>query len=345
MSYKNSVKLFASNFMLVWKQLLYLFICSILFFACAYTTGKPIIHVLSSNGIFSDIKVFVETVYNSPSEIALNLNILLKSILNVVFVENFSTIWLSFVSLIILCLFLPYMLVQISYFNISSILYQKLSMNMNVGYIQNGMRNLGKGIIYALVNIIFSLPFLALSVLLIVIYLTLATTILSSIIGLVILSLLLIIATSIKYSIFTCYTGFMVEQNMSPFVAFGKGFVLVFKNFWKILSTSIAVTLTLILINGFIALFTFFAGTIVTIPASMVFMSIFYMVVYFNSKGERYYLNNNYIFNPVKYTIKQDEVTIIEIPEKQKKQANSKSTSKPSKENKTKSKTKSENKE
>ncbi len=314
MSYKNTVKLFASNFTLVWKQLLYLFVCGILFGVCAYLAGKPIIDLLYSSNVVHEAKVFVETAYTSPSEIALKLSDLFKHALTVLFVENFSSIWLTFFALIILCIFLPYVLIQISYFNITSILYQKLSMNMNVGYFQNGLKVLGKGIIYALTNILFGLPFLALNILLLVIYLTLAKTILSSIIGLVIVSIFMILIRSVKYSLFTCYTCIMVEDTSNPFVAFGKGFALTIKRFWRILSCSIAVTLTLIFINFFISLFTFFAGTIISVPASFVFLSIFYLVIYFNTKGERYYLGPNLIFNPTKYTIKQDEVTVIEIP-------------------------------
>lgn len=318
MSYKNSVKLFASNFTLVWKQLLYLLICGIIFGVCAYTLGKPIIDLLRANGVFHEIKVLVETVYNDPSEIALNLSELFKHIFNVIFVENFSSVWLILVGLAVFCIIVPYLLLQISCYNINSILYKKLSMNMNVGYLQNGIRNLGKGLIFGLSNILFGLPFVALDILFITIYLTVATSILSAIIGLIVVSLLMIVVNSIKLTLFTCYTGYMVENECSPFVAFGKGFKMTFTKFWKILSTSIAVTLTLILVNGFIALFTFFAGTLISVPATFVFLSIFYLVVYFNTKGERYYLGPNLIINPSQYTIKQDEVTIIEIPEKPK---------------------------
>ncbi len=336
MSYKNSVKLLTSNFALVWKQLLYLFIYAVLFAVFAYFTGSPIIRLLSSNGVFHEIKVLIETAYSTPSELAFNISKLFSHILNVIFIENFSGIWLSFISLIILCFILPFILVQMSYYNISSILLQKLSMNMNVGYVQNGLRTWLQSLLYALCNILFNLPFLVLDILLISIYILTAKTILSSIIGLIILSLFYIILKSFKFTLFSCYTGYMVENNCSPFKALGKGIAVMWKKFWKILSTSIAVTLTIILINGFIILFTFFAGAIVTIPATFVFLAIYYMVIYFNTIGKRYYLNQNLIYNPIKYEVKQDEVTIIEIPENKNAKNNDKQTKAKAKKAKTK---------
>lgn len=53
-------------------------------------------------------------------------------------------------------------------------------------------------------------------------------------------------------------------------------------------------------------------------------------------------MNPNLIFNPTKYTIKQDEVTIIEIPEKSKKVETRQEKQKSKKE---KAKSKNQNKE
>lgn len=308
MSYKNTMKLFASNFALVWKQVLYLALCLLLFVLCSSTIVTPITSLLRGNGIFDEIKILVETVYNSPSEFALMATTTFKHLIAVIF-SNFSSIAWSFVFTIILCVILPYILIQMSFYNITSILHQKMTMNMNVNYTQNALKVLMQSIRFALANIVIGLPFLAVVVLLLEIYLMLATNVLNSIIGLIILMTLLIILYSFKIALYTCYTSYMVENNSSAFVAFGKGFVIVLKNYWKTYSVSIIILLTIIFINGIIALFTFFSGLLVTIPATFVLLAIYYLVVYFNNKGERYYLGNNLIYNPAQYQIKQDNFT------------------------------------
>jgi hypothetical protein len=314
MSYKNTVKLFVSNFDLVWKQLLYLLICAGIFALFFFTTLNPIASLLSNNGVFAEFKELIETVYSSPRELALMLSNCFKHLLNVL-VSNFLSIWLQLIGLLILGILLPSILIQMSFYNLCAILHKKLTMNMNVSYIQSAIQNLGKSIKYAFANILFTLPFFALTILFVDIYLTTATSVVASIVGLIVLVAVMIIIHSIKISIFTYYVGYMVENNSSPFVAFGKGVVNVLKNFWKVISMSIIITLTIIFVNAFIMVFTFFSGLIIVIPATFVFLAIYYLVVYFNIKGERYYLAPNLIFNPVKRIIKQEDYIKTTIPE------------------------------
>lgn len=314
MSYKNTMKLFVSNFMLVWKQVLYLAICFMLFVLCTYSTTKPIIELLRENNIIEELKLLIDKIYNTPSEIALEFSVLLKHLINVI-LENIGDIWLSLIGFILLGIFLPYMLIQMSFYNITSILHQKLSMNMNVNYIQNGVHTLRQSIRFAFSSIIIGIPFLVITIVLFEIYLTIARTTITAIIGLVILFALLIFATSIQITLYTYFIGHMVDKNSNPFVSFGKGTIQSLKHFWKIMSQSVILTLTVIFVNGFICLFTFFSGLIVTIPATFVLLALYYLVVYFNIKGERYYLSNNMIFNPIKYKVKQDNFIGSEIPE------------------------------
>ena len=306
MSYKNTMKLFASNFALVWKQLLYLIVCLVIFLLGAYITGRPIVQVLRTNGIYDDFNKILATVYNSPSQFALSLSEILRHTFLVIF-SNFSSLWLSIVGLILLCILIPYFLVQISFYNIASIIYQKISMNMNVGYIQNGIQNLWKSIKFALATIVINIPFLIFVFFLFYVYIMIATSVVLSIIGLIFLSALLIITFSVKITLFTGYIGYMIDKQSGAFAAFGKGSLISLKNFWKILSVSIIITLTIILVNGFITLFTFFSGLLIAIPATFVLLAVYYLVVYFNKTGSRYYLGDNFIYNPVKYTIKKDD--------------------------------------
>ena len=345
MSYKNTMKLMASNFMLVWKQLLYLLICFMIFILSTYSTLKPIIELLREHNIIEEFKSMIDSVYNTPSAFALELSSALKHSINVIF-SNFGSIWDNIVAFILLGVLIPYILVQMSFYNVTSILYQKLSMNMNVNYIQNGVRLLKSSLVFAFSSIVIGLPFLFIIVLLFEIYLALAYSTITAIFGLVILAALLIVTISMQISFYTYFFGYMMEHDANPLVAFGKGLINVLRHFGKILSQSVILTLTIIFVNCFIALFTFFSGLFVTIPATFVLLSIYYLVVYFNMKGERYYLSANMIFNPIKYKVKQDNFLVAEIPEEtketelttvvMKKKKTSKKTSKKSKTNKNK---------
>ena len=314
MSYKNTMKLFASNFTLVWKQLLYLVCILFIFSVCSYTIATPVLDLLKNNGIVEDIKLMFNSVYETPSEFALVFSDSSKHFLGIL-IDNFSSIWLNLIGTVVLCVLLPFVFIQMSIYNISSILYQKFTMNMNANYTQNAVRTLKHSLRYAFANLILTLPFIACFIIMIEVYLICAKSIISAIIGMVIFMALTILLVSLKVSIFTNYTAYMVENDADPFVSFAKSLGKSVKNFWKTLSISIILVLTIILVNGLIAIFTFFSGLIVTIPATYVLIAIYNLVTYFNEKGTRYYLSNTIIYNPVQYTVKKDDYVSISVPE------------------------------
>ncbi len=313
MSYKNTMKLFVSNFTLAWKQLLYLLICAFLFALCSYTLVSPVITVLKDAGLFSQIKNLVNIFYNSPKDIAITLSEIVKLILTCI-ASNFSKIYFNVIATIVLCILLPYVLYQASIFNLSSVLHQKFTMNMEVNYTHNYIRNFWKSIRFGLVSLLFTLPFFALNILLIISYMLIANTVLKALVGLVVLSLLSLIVNAIHLTIFSHFTGAIVANDSNVFPTFIKSIPMVAKNFIKILGSSIILLLTIIFVNGIIAIFTFFAGLLFTIPATCVLFAIFKVVTYLNINGNRYYLSNSIIYNPQKYVVKKDEYVSTFIP-------------------------------
>ena len=316
MYYKNTLKLFASNFVLVWKQVLYLLCCFFIFFLCSYTTIKPIVELLVKNNIGEDFKILFETVYNNPKEIFLMISDISKNILQII-ATNFSYIYINLFLGFILSILLPYILIQMSIYNLSSVMYYKMKMNMNVGYTQNYFKNLKKSFIYALTSIVLSLPFLAIIVIFFELYLILVTSFLSALVLLVLFSFLAILVHSLKLSLFTYFTGHYITTSKKPFNSFKQSFNMIFKNFGKIISLTIALYLTIIFVNGVIGIFTLFAGLIITIPATFVIISIYNMVIFLSLSGDRYYLSETIIFNPKPYTIVRDDFVTISVPEVQ----------------------------
>lgn len=313
MSYRNTMKLFVSNFALAWKQLVYLLICAFLFAVCSYTLVSPVISILREAGLFGEIEKLITLVYNNPKDIAMTLSAVVKLVLTSIW-ANISKICLNLIATIILCMILPYILYEVSIYNISSVLHQKLTMNMEVGYTQNYIGNFTKALKFAFASLVYSLPFLVINVGLVIGYIFIADTMFKALVGLVILSFLSIALNSCKLTLFTHFTGNVVANNSNPFSAFGKSIKYELKHFWKIMGYSVVIFLTAILINGVIAIFTLFAGLLFTIPATCVLICIFKIVIFLNINGNRYYLSNSVIYNPQKYVVKKDDFVSTFIP-------------------------------
>lgn len=313
MSYKNTMKLFVSNFALAWKQLVYLLICAFLFAICSYTLVSPVITVLREAGLFGQIKNLMSLFYDSPKDIAITFSEIVKLVLTSI-AANFSKIYINIIFTLLLCIIFPYVLYQASIYNITSILHKKLTMNMDVSYTKNFISNFWKAIEFGFTALLFSIPFLVINILLIICYILIADTTLKAIVGLIVLSLLSLLINACKVTIFSHFTGSVVANETNAFSSFAKSFPISMKHFWKITGYSIIVILTSILINGVIGLFTFFAGLIFTIPATCVLLSIFKLVIFLNINGNRYYLSSSIIYNPQKYVVKKDDYVSTFIP-------------------------------
>ena len=313
MSYRNTMKLFVSNFALAWKQLVYLLLCAFLFALCSYTLVSPVVTTLRNAGLFGEIKQLMSTFYSNPKDVAFSLSAIFKLILISIW-SNISKIYLNLIATLILCIILPYILYQVSIYNVSSILHQKLTMNMDVGYTQNYIINFKKALKFAFASLLYSLPFFIVNLGLVIAYIFIANTIFKALIGLAILSFLSTALNSCKLTLFTHFTGNAVANNSNPFSAFLKSLKFEMKYFWKILGYSVTIILTAILINGVISIFTIFSGLLFTIPATCILTCIFKIVIFLNINGDRYYLSNSVIYNPQKYVVKKDDYVSTFIP-------------------------------
>ena len=312
MSYKNTMKVFSSNFALVWKQVLYFSLCLIFFGFCSYQVAKPLIEVFRVNSIGEEITNMFNGFYTRGANLPHAFVEIVKHIFDVV-CDNFSSVYGS---LLLLCLFaviLPYVFFQVGSYNLCSVIYKKLSMNMNVSYFQNLIGTLKYSIVYGLSNLILTLTFFALKIIALEIYISVANNIFLSYLGLVVLSGVFIFLDSVKGTFNSCYIGNAVEtESFAPF-AFGNSIPTTIKNFANILSNCVVLEITIIVANGFIGFFTFFAGLILSIPATAVLEAICFIIIYSNKTGQRYYLGNSVIYNPVKYEVKQEDVTFKSV--------------------------------
>ena len=306
MSYKNTMKLFASNFTLVWKQVLYFLICLLIFTPITFACARPIIDIFRENDIFSQLGNTFSSFQAIGFSSAVTITELIKKSMDLIF-SNFKDIFGNLMLVGLFGFVLPYIVLKISSYNLSSIFYKKLTMNMNVGYTQNLIQTLKYSIPYALMNLIYMLPLWTITILAVELYLLASDTILGIFIGLVCLSAFMIFINAVKHTIFSNYTAIYIEKECSVFIAFASSFSITIKNLWHILASSVVFHITVLVANSFVALFTFIAGLILMIPATFVLTAIFYEIIYLNKTGKRYYLGNNFIYNPVKYTVKIDE--------------------------------------
>lgn len=296
MSFKNSFKLLTTNFSIVWKQLLYLIIISLFSFGIAYCIFLPALDILKSEGVISQFTNIFETIYTAPNEI---INACKEAFLNLIEVikSNFSIIGANVIFSLFFAKIIFDILKYMSYYNVTSVMYMKLTSNLDVGYTRNYISNIWASFRYALSRLVLTIPFDLIIASCLILFLKYINGTLTIIFGLFILIAIFIIITSIKISLFTPFAIGMIEKQYAPFKAFMFGNKKITKSFTRIFSNAIVSVMTLIVANLLLGVFTVGAGLLITIPTTIVFICILNLTSYLGANGERYYLTDIIIVN------------------------------------------------
>ncbi len=298
MSYKNSVKLLTSNFSLVWKQLLYMLVTSLAIIGIVYGVAHPIITTLRAEGVLADFSAFFEKIYTSPKDVFSTLSNSVNH-LSEVLSHNIGNLWVSMLFTVLFGVVINSILKNISLFNISNIMYMKMTSFTQVGYFQSLVSTSLVGLRFSLAKFVLKIPISSIKILILYGFFSLVSTPLSVVLGLFIVILLLTLITTFELTIFSAMAGELLSKKGLAFKAFFSGCTHVFKKFWRIFSNSIITILTLMLVNLFLGIFTFGAALLVTLPASYVFVAIFELANYFGARKERYYISNSIIVTPL----------------------------------------------
>ena len=305
MSFKNSTKLLASNFNIVWKHLVYNLIIAFITIGLFLAFGGPLIWVLKDSGWIDSASNIISTIYTDPSNTFVIIKQVALSFFTVVY-QNFGAIWYSVIGLIITGYLIPKFLYGVGFYNVVSVTHKQMTSLLSTGYTGNLISTLRTSTKYSIVRLLIMIPFDILRMLLVVAFFRLCSTFFTSLIFLSLLCLMLIMLSGLEITTLAGFAPYMVDVGGNPFKCFAKAIVPIFKSFGKVYSNAIMVTLTIVLVNAFLGVFTAFSALLITLPATSVFIAFFNNVSYLSCTNKRYYLSKFIIVNPTNVETKVD---------------------------------------
>lgn len=298
MIYRNSTKVLMNNFNLVWKQLLYILFSLCIVFGLTYLCALPVLDMLKKANWFVDVRELLESVYISPKDFLQAFNGVTSNFL-VLIKNNFENLWVNYLLIIFVVLFVSMMLIHMSVYVNSEIIDSKMSSITKLGFISTLFSRFWKSMKYAFVKIICDIPFLFLEVVSVFLYVFLAKNWLSSIVLFPILVMLLVFIISLKNTLFSCFTAEIIyNKKRSTWKCLARAVNRLKTSFGAILSNYIILSLTIVLINVVVGLFTLGAGLLVSIPASIIWTVSMGLTIYYINEKKRFYVSENTIVDP-----------------------------------------------
>lgn len=302
MIFKNTFKLLFTNFNLTYKVLIYKLIILLLALGVAGTIGAPVIMHLADIDFFGFL-------VNSISSLFENINL---GNIFITFKDNFIKILDVFSSLdktllinaiISISVFvLIYGLIgDLCELSVLDCLNSNMSSKTKLSFFKSLVAKIFKSLGKTIIKFVLSIPYL------IVIGLTLYFgfiyyDILNGIAKILIpigMFLVITIVSGFHLSLFAGFSPSIIINDEGLFKDLNSGFRTIGKKYLRLLSTSIMIVFILIVCNLMIAVFSFFAGLIFTLPISYVIIRLFSIIAYYECNGMRYYVGDN-IRTPLK---------------------------------------------
>lgn len=296
MMFKNSSKLLAGNFAIVWKLILYyLLVCGITIGLIAPFFSQIKTAFSEGNVLFSAGELLLDfNVSSNPFNFIIKLNEVVTSFvgvfLNMFVSQTFVAIYLSFVVLYVF----PFLL-GLADLAVGQTLFGYMSSLTRYSFVGSYMKYFARSARFQLFKNLVALPFN-----LIIICAFVSTLKLSLIGGVMqyflpfILVAVLITLISLKRTFFSGWMPAIVVYDCNMFKGFSKGIKAVMRRFFKIWSTALVILLVCVAV---VYLFGTFAFPVL-IPFFVSFFYVFEMVMFFSSQGMRYYVDIETIVSP-----------------------------------------------
>lgn len=296
MTYKNSIRILSSNFSLCWKQLVWTLLSALVVGGISIAVITPVFNMLKAEGFCAELTNCFEAIYTTPKTVPMKLVDLVNMFCSLIS-SHASSLWGSYVGFAVVLLVLGNLFRCVGLFACSSVLGSRMASNAQIGYTNRLLSTLGRSVSYSFVHLLCSLPFYLVFGLVIYGYVSAAKNTLLAVALLPVFSLVLYVIFALKLSMFSCVLPEMIDGERNPFKAFASGIKLMSTRFWRTLSNSVCVVLTVVLVNGFLGVFTLGAGLLITVPASCVFVSAFGMVTQYAAKNRNFYVSELVVVN------------------------------------------------
>lgn len=303
MRYKNSIKIVFSNFNIVWKSMLYFLGVAVFASLLLYFSVSPIFELLKTSGFVTNVvETYTEFLTSlNFSEFMLAIKDLGADIIRI-FSENMSTIWINFTLIALILGFVVVVFNHLAIYPMSNSLNYYMSSINSYSFYGSLSDTFGKSLEVTLVKYLVSLPIDFIIAIIVCFSLGLFNTKIwiVSFFAPFLIMLIVVVLFAIKSTLFACWVPTMVTLNYGVLKSLGVGIKTSFRYFWKVFGTAVGMTLTVIVLNVFLGLFTFGAGFLISIPASFLLYSAFGMVVTFEGLGMRYYVDVYNVITPPK---------------------------------------------
>ncbi len=296
MSFKNAFRILLGKFRYVWSILIYVAVMLVILFSVGLTFLKPVFNAFADAGVWKKVTELFSIVMDGAtlSQIFAVFGDIF-SIVKTVLSTDVKAFWSSFLFVVLVATFLYRFIMGLSELPLVSIIEGVMTDNAKYGFAGRYVSMLGKSSVFSLVKMLFMTVYDAFMYFIFYGAIKAFNNVSIFLVpfgGMVVLVALL----SFRYTLISGWTAYMIIEKKGIFSAFASSIRFAFKNFGSLFSTWVISWFLFIAINMLVAIFTFGAGLLVSIPACVYLVSLLNMTQYYGKNHRNYYVDGA-IFN------------------------------------------------
>lgn len=297
----NSIKIMFSNLSTMWKVLLYKLITLLIFIGFLAAVVLPqvigLINAIVGTGLVTNFKAVISEVLSislSTGEKVAAFNTSLLDTLEILANNGVSFVLVYISTFVVFCLYK--FINTLLDLPLTAVLESNLNSCAKMPVLTTFFKNFKRSAKYSAFSLLITLPS---TILFIVAILFLSQVLISwlGILALFFIVILIVIFFAFNSTVFSMWRPAIVVDDHQTLPAFKTSLSVVFKNFGLLYSYYIIIYFAQIFLNLIVAFFTCGAGLIISIPLSIVLMSIFQLVFYFSFKRKKYYVDGDTIID------------------------------------------------
>lgn len=293
MSFINAIKILINRFGVVWGVLLFVLLFGTIILGLGAVFVAPVINAFKNAGVGIAIKeVFEQFLTDSFSfaRIKTSLADVVETIKNV-YVSDSSVRINSTLLITLVFGFLYRFLLGFYELPLISVFENKMSANAKISYGGKVLTTLGVSLRYSLIKLVCTL-----------LYDTAALFIMYGVVKLFgsfnlyvllpfVVVTLFILLQAFRYSIIALWSPHIVVGKNKVFKSLFPAIKMSFRNFGRVFGAYIIMWVVVFAVNVIVGIITFGAGLLLTVPASMCFVSALNMTLYYSINGISYYVD------------------------------------------------------
>ncbi len=299
MAFKNALKMLATRFGLIWVLLLYIAVTALAVASLSIPFAVPVVRTFREAGVGKMLsELFGSVTSGAGADVWFDKLYAMVQTMRHSLLDNKWAAFSGGAGIVLVLVFGCRFIFGLYELPLTDVLEGALSSNARIGFTGRFVARLGKSCRFVSVKMLYTVAFDAITVFLMFALFDLFNVRVLKFFAPFLLMVVYLVLLALRYSVIALWAPAAVLYDHGVFRAFGFSAKRTFRYKGSVFCSYLVAWTLIIAVNIPVGLFTFGAGLVLTVPASLLFINLLNMTLFYGKTGRRYYTDATTVVTP-----------------------------------------------